>query len=662
MAQLDPRQIHPDAGDTLVEVLIGLVIISIAVTAIVTGLLASTSASVVNRNMTGFDAILKSFADTARNDVETQLPTSYSCSTTAYPIAGPLIPSSGPVGTQVGVLGTGFTPSAGGYTGAKFNGSALASTATATSGPTGDIASFAVPALPAGTYTVDPFGGGAVAGSDFTVTPSVTSVAPAAPGSVGPGTWVSLAAAGFAKSGTLGVSINGSALPNTSLMNASLTSTGTTQAVPHQFEFKIPAVSGVQSVVVSDNNAPIPNSSPPILLNVSTDTANPTPIPPQSPITGYTFVTAISYWTGNAGSLTSGPLDTTPNPLWSTSGNCTQGLQPNLELLSLHLYNTQGGNTGGNLLNVVIGNPAARNESKTTLSSIPPSPVVGETNTYTATVGPAAPGDSVVFFDGGTQIGCSAGSMSFNGTTATCVYTTPANGTGSHNVSAIFSGDPNLGGSASVPVTVNEDTTSTTLVSSSNPSVVGQSVTYTAVVAATLPGTVTPTGKVEFLDGGTPIASCGGAGGMPLSGSSASCTPAPSYSSPGNHSISAQYLGDGNDAASSSSTVTQTVNQASTSISVTSSANNVSHTTPVTYTATVTVTRPGSGTPNGTVTFRRGTTTMTCGAGSQAFNGTSATCVATLPSAGAFSITATYSGDTNFSSSTSTPPFIETVT
>ena len=49
-------------------------------------------------------------------------------------------------------------------------------------------------------------------------------------------------------------------------------------------------------------------------------------------------------------------------------------------------------------------------------------------------------------------------------------------------------------------LTITLDTTSTTLVSSANPSVQGQSVTFTAAVAVTS-GASTPSGTVEFLDG-----------------------------------------------------------------------------------------------------------------------------------------------------------------
>jgi hypothetical protein len=70
----------------------------------------------------------------------------------------------------------------------------------------------------------------------------------------------------------------------------------------------------------------------------------------------------------------------------------------------------------------------------------------------------------------------------------------------------------------------------------------------------------------------------------------------------------------------------------------------------VTFTATVTVTPPGSGTPTGTVTFYDGTTTL--GSVALASSGQAVYATSALP-VGSQSITATYSGDTNFLGSTS---------
>ena len=85
-------------------------------------------------------------------------------------------------------------------------------------------------------------------------------------------------------------------------------------------------------------------------------------------------------------------------------------------------------------------------------------------------------------------------------------FTTSTLAAGPHSVTAAYSGDTNVSASSgSLPTqTVNAPSlqpTTTTLTSSSNPSTVGQQVTFTAVVS---PGTSagTPTGTVTFtIDG-----------------------------------------------------------------------------------------------------------------------------------------------------------------
>lgn len=70
----------------------------------------------------------------------------------------------------------------------------------------------------------------------------------------------------------------------------------------------------------------------------------------------------------------------------------------------------------------------------------------------------------------------------------------------------------------------------------------------------------------------------------------------------------------------------------------------------VTFTATVTPASGSSGTPTGTVAFMNGTTQL----GSASLNGSTATFSTSSLTAGTYSVTAVYSGDSNFSGSTST--------
>jgi hypothetical protein len=183
--------------------------------------------------------------------------------------------------------------------------------------------------------------------------------------------------------------------------------------------------------------------------------------------------------------------------------------------------------------------------------------------------------------------------------------------------------------------------TTTTLVSSANPSVYGQPVTFTATVAGT---GGTPTGNVTFKDGSTTL------GSAPLNSSGVAMYTTPSLTDAA-HSMTAVYGGDAAFAGSTSSALSQNVNQAGTTTALGSSLNPSTYGTSVTFTATVTAVAPGAGTPTGTVTFKDGNTTI----GSSAINGSGTATFSTSSLATAsHSITAVYSGDTNFTTSTST--------
>jgi hypothetical protein len=108
-------------------------------------------------------------------------------------------------------------------------------------------------------------------------------------------------------------------------------------------------------------------------------------------------------------------------------------------------------------------------------------------------------------------------------------------------------------------------TSSTTaVVSSANPSVSGQALTFTATVTGS--GTANPTGTVNFFDGGTSI----GQGTLSTTGGISTASFSTAAWSTATHVITAAYNGDSNFNTSTSTALTQTVNQASTSTVVSS--------------------------------------------------------------------------------------------
>jgi Bacterial Ig-like domain (group 3) len=181
---------------------------------------------------------------------------------------------------------------------------------------------------------------------------------------------------------------------------------------------------------------------------------------------------------------------------------------------------------------------------------------------------------------------------------------------------------------------VNAVASTTSLVAAPEPSVLGQSVTFTATVTGT---GGTPTGTVSFsLDGGPPVS-------VPLSSGQAAFVT--SAMSPGTHSMTAAYGGDASNAPSSAST-THVVNVSGTDIALTFAPNPAVALQVVTLTATVTAAPPGAGTPTGVVHFRD--------AGNTFASATLSNGVATLAwgfDAGAHSVSALYVGDTNFQGS-----------
>src|SRR5207249_2021807 len=191
------------------------------------------------------------------------------------------------------------------------------------------------------------------------------------------------------------------------------------------------------------------------------------------------------------------------------------------------------------------------NSSTAVVSSANPS-VSGQSVVLTATVsasapGAGTPGGTVVFKDGGVAISTN----SLSGGVAS--YTNTTFSVAAHPITAAYNGDANFNTntSSTLTQTVNKSDTTPTLTSTTNPSVFGQSVVFTATVAATSPGAGTPSGTVVFKDGATALST------NTLSGGSVTYTN--STLSVTSHSMTIVYNGDGNFNTNTSSVLTQTV-------------------------------------------------------------------------------------------------------
>jgi hypothetical protein len=274
-------------------------------------------------------------------------------------------------------------------------------------------------------------------------------------------------------------------------------------------------------------------------------------------------------------------------------------------------------------------------QTKTTLSSsLNPAPS-GKSVVFTAIVSPTlagTPTGTVTFKDGATVLA----THSLSSGKAT--YATTALAVGSHSITATYNGATYFKTSGGSLTEVVENSSTTTLASSLNPSEFGQSVTFTATIAHT--GTGTPTGTVTFKNGAV-VLGTGTVSGGKATLSTSTLTVATS------HSITAVYSGDSHFTGSTSAPLIQKVNKANSSTTLKSSLNPSTLGASVTFTATVKSST--TGTPTGTVNFMDGTTKI----GSHALSGGVATFATTKLTTGTHSITAVYVASVDYNTSTS---------
>ncbi|WP_281175964.1 beta strand repeat-containing protein [Edaphobacter aggregans] len=331
------------------------------------------------------------------------------------------------------------------------------------------------------------------------------------------------------------------------------------------------------------------------------------------------------------------------------------------------------------------------------LVQTPPNAVYGQTVTLTATLTPyvngsnSSDGLSVTFFDGTTSLGTGVLSGGVASLTLTSLTTAP------HSFTAVFAGDCALTGSTSVAVlgTVGKATPTITWANPA-PIAYGTALSSTQLNAtASVPGTFTyspaagtipaagtdtlsvtftPTDTVNYAATTSTVTITVGQGTLTVTANDATrhygapnptftgtvtgassgdtftesfTTSATTTSAPGSYAIVPSVTGT--NLASYTQSVTNgtlTITQASSTLSIVPSATAAVPGQNVTLTATVTP--ETSGTPTGTVSLfdngnPLGTATLT--------NGTATYSTATLP-LGTHAITASYSGDVNFTAAT----------
>ncbi len=272
------------------------------------------------------------------------------------------------------------------------------------------------------------------------------------------------------------------------------------------------------------------------------------------------------------------------------------------------VYNPTGNfatSTSAVVTQVVQGSIA----TSTVLVTTPNPSLTGQTVHLTATVSQStnsfAPTGTVSFYDGSTLLDTATLTSGATATSSDSFSTA-----GTHSLTAVYNPD-DAAFLTSTSAAVNQVVagnigTTTTLSSSPNPSLIGQSVHLSATVTQGSSGFI-PTGSVSFYNGSTLLGT-----GTLNSGGSATIAD-PSFGTAGTYSLTAVYNPDTSAFTTSTSSVVSQVVYSSTTRTVLSSTPNPSFAGQhVHLSATITNTA-GTSVPTGTVSFYNGSTLISTG-------------------------------------------------
>jgi Pro-kumamolisin, activation domain/Bacterial Ig-like domain (group 3) len=364
---------------------------------------------------------------------------------------------------------------------------------------------------------------------------------------------------------------------------------------------------------------------------------------------GGTAYTVTAHYAGDG---TNAPSDSAPVTV-------TVGTESSQTFIVIPTFNSSGGLVNGNATSVQYGSNYMIQMYVTDKNGVaratgPPSPACYQENALTCPTG------TVTLTDGGAALGTGGGGAGIynlnNGGFTRDLAPNLVGGT--HTLAAGYSGDNSFQGSTSATnsFTVTPAPSQTQLVGSPSQALVGQQFQLLAYVTNSVKGGVTPTGTVSFYDGGAALPG------------TVSYSPAPgtliasvntSFSTTGPQAVTVNYSGDSNYSASTSNATTiPSVN--STAISQSESANNINYGQSITVTAKVTSSSK-SPAMTGQVQFGgsfANFTGVTTTPGTDASGNQMLTATATATPQATGYINASYAGDANYASGSTTGDLI----
>ncbi|MGA8631198.1 MAG: Ig-like domain repeat protein [Terracidiphilus sp.] len=272
------------------------------------------------------------------------------------------------------------------------------------------------------------------------------------------------------------------------------------------------------------------------------------------------------------------------------------------------------------------------------------------TATVTSSVSGPTPFSGTLNFalSGSTITGC--GAVAVNSTTGVATCTTNALTAGSKTITATYSGDTNYtaAAAASLVLSIAPASATVSLQSSSNPTV-DSPVTLTATVTSSTSGPTPYSGVFAFSISGSTITGCGAVAANSSTGAGVCNTNALTA---GSKTITATYSGDANYIVAMPATLTLSVAAAQATVTL-QGPTSATVGSLVTLTATVAGSVPGPTPFSGSFNFSFSGSAIS-GCATVAANSTTgiATCSTSALPAGSDTITATYSGDPNYTAPT----------